>query len=176
MSFLFNAGWYFWTFPSIVSSVPYQICLHRPDKVYLKLNLNTPYLNPAFQASFTFKLSLMIHLSMRTSDKNVGRKFNIEKTSSLRQIALLMRNDYHRWAGAGVLIKKYSTCRRFSGWFYVPLLRLQGQSLSRGSGNSGWKRTTWDPSSVYNVVAQRRTSRSRRTFWKLDAQRHSTQR
>lgn len=43
---------------------------------------------------------------MRTSDKNVGRKFNIEKTSAPRQIALLMRNDYHRWAGAGVLIKR----------------------------------------------------------------------
>lgn len=68
-----------------------------------------------------------------------------------------------------MLIKKYSTSRRFPGWFYVPLLRLQGQSLSRESGN--WKRTTWDPSTVYDVVAQRTWATGiRRTVWKLDAQ------
>lgn len=43
---------------------------------------------------------------MMTSDKNVGKKFNIKKMSALRQITLLMRNDYHRCPGAGMLIKK----------------------------------------------------------------------
>lgn len=61
---------------------------------------------------------------MITSDKNVGRKFNIKKMSARRQITLLMRNDYHRCAGAGAFIRKYSTCRRFSGRFHVPPWRV----------------------------------------------------
>lgn len=71
---------------------------------------------------------------MMTSDKNVGRKFNIKKTSALRRIALLMRDDYHRCAGAGALIKNTALPGGFQGDFTSRCCVFRVYHENRGTG------------------------------------------